>query len=578
MTEQQDRIDALNAARARLVTHKVLGPLARRVRVNRLPGNPCPPDARAVVAADGRIYANSHAELTVEEWLAVLAHLLLHLGLGHAEMHDDPAAWNAACDIVVARLMEHLGFPSDADAGRADLSLCGHEDSLYERFRKTGIPDRLPQPSTATRCDMLLQPTGKDQSCWTFWLGAGLRTGAVETMRRRTAQSRGTNAGAMSAAQQARSWFVSAYPLLGALASAFTIVEDVDVCRRAGIAIAAVHPSLREIYVNPAAGLDSDECRFVVAHELLHVGLLHHRRRGSRHPFLWNIACDYVINGWLAELGVGAMPAFGGYRDLGLRGLSAEAIYDRIKDRMKELRASGTFRGLGVGDILGDDVVDVSLDAFLRRCLVNGMEEHRRCGRGTLPAGLTEEVRGQLRRPIPWDVRLARWFDAHLAPHATRRSYVRPSRRQSATPDIPRPRVTPQEDVTHSFGVVLDTSSSMGRSTLAAALGSIAAYALAREVSAVRLVYCDATPYDQGYVEPETLLDWVDVRGRGGTVLQGAIDLLDKAPDFSPAGPILVVTDGLCDEISIRRDHAYLVPQGAGLAFETSAPIFEMAV
>jgi hypothetical protein len=54
--------------------------------------------------------------------------------------------------------------------------------------------------------------------------------------------------------------------------------------------------------------------------------------------------------------------------------------------------------------------------------------------------------------------------------------------------------------------------------------------------------------------------DRVRVRGRGGTTLQPGINLLERAPDFPPGAPILVITDGYCDVLRIRREHAYLVP------------------
>ena len=34
--------------------------------------------------------------------------------------------------------------------------------------------------------------------------------------------------------------------------------------------------------------------------------------------------------------------------------------------------------------------------------------------------------------PIPWDVKLARWFDIHFAPIEKHRNYARPSRRQES--------------------------------------------------------------------------------------------------------------------------------------------------
>jgi predicted metal-dependent peptidase len=108
--------------------------------------------------------------------------------------------------------------------------------------------------------------------------------------------------------QRALDWFVSHYPLLGAIADAFTLIEDADVCRASGVRIAAISPASAELYLNPLYWLTDDERRFVIAHELLHAGLRHDTRAGGRDPWLWNVACDYVINGWLTEMGVGDLP------------------------------------------------------------------------------------------------------------------------------------------------------------------------------------------------------------------------------------------------------------------------------
>ena len=98
-----------------------------------------------------------------------------------------------------------------------------------------------------------------------------------------------------------------------------------------------------------------------------------------------------------------------------------------------------------------------------------------------------------------------------------------------------------------TFAVVLDTSGSMSRALLSKALGAIASYATAREVALVRVVFCDAAYYDQGYMPPEAIAGRVRVRGRGGTVLQPAIGFLERAEDFPKDGPVLIITDGCSD-------------------------------
>jgi predicted metal-dependent peptidase len=209
---------------------------------------------------------------------------------------------------------------------------------------------------------------------------------------------------------------------------------------------------------------------------------------------------------------------------------------------------------------------------------MQGLEYHYEKGRGFLPAGLIEEVRALAHPPIPWDVELAQWFDGHFAPLEKIRSYARPSRRQSSSPGIPRPRYVPLIEAieNRTFGVVLDTSGSMDRNLLALALGAITSYSLSRDVSRIRLVFCDAAAYDQGYVAPEELYERVKIKGRGGTVLQPGVDLLHKADDFPKDGPILIITDGGCDQLHIKREHAFLIPSYGRLPFAPKGKVFRV--
>jgi predicted metal-dependent peptidase len=113
------------------------------------------------------------------------------------------------------------------------------------------------------------------------------------------------------------------------------------------------------------------------------------------------------------------------------------------------------------------------------------------------------------------------------------------------------------------------------RALLAAALGSIASYSVARNVEHVRVVFCDAHPYDQGVLHPESIAGSVQVRGRGGTILQPALDLLDRDPEFPKEAPLLIITDGDCDRLNLRgREHAYLIPKGNRLPFPPRGPVF----
>src|SRR5439155_20554986 len=291
------------------------------------------------------------------------------------------------------------------------------EARLYRAFRERGIPPWATALGVAGpgADDLLFEPEAKDHTGratdWPACFAAGLAeavTHAVDVAGGREPPP-GAARRASTAAERAREWFIGSYPLLGALAASFELVEDPLVCRRLEIAVAAVDAEDREIFINSAAGLDERECRFVMAHELLHVGLRHQARRRGRDPWLWNVAVDYVVNGWLVEMGVGELPSFGLLYDPDLKGESGEAVYDRIATDLRRYRRLATLRGVGLGDMLERGAPDwwaagpgVDLDAFYRRCLEQGLALHEADCRGSLPAGLVEEIRALGQPPPPW--------------------------------------------------------------------------------------------------------------------------------------------------------------------------------
>ncbi|MEV0458084.1 hypothetical protein AB0H89_23255 [Catellatospora methionotrophica] len=555
----------------------------------------------ARVRADGQITVNRNAPAEPAEWMWVLAHCALHLGFGHLEpgRTGDHAAQAAAC-LAVTRFQQQLRigrppFPVPAELPGTD------EDRLAALWRDTGVPaeyaalgcggasadqdpDYRPEPETGRWARQAAAAT--PPPTWPELFAVGLAAAATEAVEE-AGQQRPRADGELGPDhpwEQARRWFVSSYPLLGALAAGFTIVADAELARTWQISVAAVDAAAGEIYVNPLHRMSGPERRFVLAHEMLHAALRHGQRVGPRDPYLWNVAADYVINGWLVQMGVGEMPDDVLY-DPALKDHSAEEVYDLITANLRRYRKLATLRGRGLGDMIDRPIPGAGearragdVDDFCRRALIGGLASHEQHGRGLLPAGLVAEIRVLDHPPPPWDVQLAQWFDRYFTPLEPTRSYARASRRQASAPDIPRPgRVRPElVERQRTFGVVLDTSGSMSTELMGRALGAIASYALARDVPAARVVFCDAAAYDAGYLPVEDIAGRVKVRGRGGTELQPGIRLLERAEDFPADGPILIITDGDCDVLRVRREHAYLMPERARLPFTPRGDVFRL--
>ncbi|OUD86473.1 hypothetical protein BC477_00665 [Clavibacter michiganensis subsp. michiganensis] len=338
--------------------------------------------------------------------------------------------------------------------------------------------------------------------------------------------------------ERARRWFLSAYPLLGATMSALTLVADAEIARGWDIPIAAVDPVAGELYVNPLAVLTEREWRFVLAHESLHAALAHHTRTGGRDPYLFNLATDFVINGWLLEMGVGRCP------------LASSTTRGSPGSRARRCTTGSRPTRAGTASCppcAGARSPTSSTPAVGCRAPAHPSTSTRSSGGRSGRGSTSTWARGAATCRPRWCRRSARWRRLRSAgtsssrggsrrcSRAGPRAHVRPSLPEAGR-DARHPRpgwLTPEvPTVRRTFGVVLDTSGSMDARLLGKALGAIASYARAHDVPAARVVFCDAAAYDAGYLDVDDIAGRVRVRGRGGTVLQPGVHALEHAADF----------------------------------------------
>lgn len=102
---------------------------------------PYPQDGYARVNADGYIYVNPKRYAEVDEWVYVLAHCLLHIGLGHFQVKPYQKLWNIACDVFIAKFLDDLKFgkmPSNFTGAIPSFSNYT-EEQLYENFVERGF-------------------------------------------------------------------------------------------------------------------------------------------------------------------------------------------------------------------------------------------------------------------------------------------------------------------------------------------------------------------------------------------------------------------------------------------------------
>ena len=129
---------------------------------------------------------------------------------------------------------------------------------------------------------------------------------------------------------KARSRLITKHPFFGSLALKLNVIVAED-GTALGRQINTMAVDGKNLYVNRewSDALELDQCKSVLAHEVLHVALKHHLRRGEREPKRWNAACDFAINLILKRSGLFDLPE-PHLLDHKYDGMSAEEIYEKL--------------------------------------------------------------------------------------------------------------------------------------------------------------------------------------------------------------------------------------------------------
>ena len=123
------------------------------------------------------------------------------------------------------------------------------------------------------------------------------------------------------------------HPFFGNMATRLKIQEAEEWCNTAAT-------DGRSIYFNRKffEPLSTKQIEFVIAHEILHNVFDHMTRREGRDPQIFNIACDYTVNGQIVRDGIGDHNIDGIkiFHDAKYYGMGAEEVYDKIFEEMDE--------------------------------------------------------------------------------------------------------------------------------------------------------------------------------------------------------------------------------------------------
>jgi len=175
----------------------------------------------------------------------------------------------------------------------------------------------------------------------------------------------------------------------------------------------------RKIFFNEEFlnSLPSQEQNALMLHEVLHMALLHVTRRQSRDPHIWNIAADIVVNDLIIRNTSFPLPE-GAITDNRFQDKSVEYIYEALLKSKKKYK-------LVISDILqpsnansheskkdsNDAIAPLSqeeideIESFWKdkmEILKNSSEHQLSRGKGSLPAGIEQEISTILEPEVDW--------------------------------------------------------------------------------------------------------------------------------------------------------------------------------
>ena len=136
-----------------------------------------------------------------------------------------------------------------------------------------------------------------------------------------------------------------------------------------------------------------DEVTGLICHEVLHIALLHHLRKGKRDHKLWNAACDYAVNLLLLEQKM-KIPE-GGLIDYRFKGKSAEEIYTILEKEGYQPKDNG------IGEVIEPREGDLQeLEAEMKQKIVSALTVAKMAGKEMGSIG--EEIVQLIQPKINW--------------------------------------------------------------------------------------------------------------------------------------------------------------------------------
>lgn len=334
---------------------------------------------------------------------------------------------------------------------------------------------------------------------------------------------------------KARAGLVLDQPFFGSLALRLALKEDLT-CKTAwtdGLSLGYNPTFISE--------LSLDECKGLLAHEVMHCACAHMARRDAREPKKWNISADYAINGIIEESGF-KLPA-GRLRESAYDHKSADEIYGIIPDNPLGVDQGNDPGGCGeVRDAKGPDGQQASA-ADLNQAeqdwkIAASQAAQQAKVMGNLPAGIARLVDELLNPKVDWREVLRRFIQTNARNDY---SWQRPNRRYIHQglylPSLYREQLG-------DIVLAVDTSGSIAPADLNQFAAEMTSILEEFPGSMLHVVYCDTEVSNTETFSHDDLPFDLHPAGGGGTDFRPPFGWTDQQ-GIAPAC-LVYLTDGEC--------------------------------
>lgn len=326
---------------------------------------------------------------------------------------------------------------------------------------------------------------------------------------------------------KARAQLLMEQPFFGTLALKLKLVQDDDNCDTAAT------DGTRLVYNSKFIGkLDNLTRKGLVAHEVMHCVFNHMTRRGERDHKIWNAACDFAINSHLLDSGF-ILPE-GGLVDRQYDGMSAEAIYNKIKDEDVKQCAWGIVLDADASQI--DAGSNAALESDWQVAVTQAAQVAKTAGK--LPAHLEHLIKDIVKPVVNW--RTVLWPFCSSICHDDY-SWRKPNRAYISEDEYLPSMYS--EGAGH-IAVIIDTSGSCS-GYWQQFLSEIAAIHADLKPAKITVLHVDTKVAHVDEIEPEDDFPMSPIKGGGGTSFAPAFDYLNQHHDVDAA---VYLTDLCSDE------------------------------